>query len=72
MSITSLWHATLHAFQDWWNDNCLRLAASLAYYTALSLAPLVLLIVGDEPTGGYNRNHHRLGYTAHWRHRRLR
>ena len=46
MSITSLWHATLRAFQDWWNDNCLRLAASLAYYTALSLAPLVLLIVG--------------------------
>ena len=46
MSITSLWHATFRAFQDWWNDNCLRLAASLAYYTALSLAPLVLLIVG--------------------------
>src|SRR5580765_3268520 len=46
MSITPLWHATLRALQDWWNDNCLRLAASLAYYTALSLAPLVLLIVG--------------------------
>jgi len=46
MSIAPLWHATLRAFQDWWNDNCLRLAASLAYYTALSLAPLVLLIVG--------------------------
>jgi uncharacterized BrkB/YihY/UPF0761 family membrane protein len=37
---------TLRAAQDWWEDNCLRLAASLAYYTALSLAPLVLLIVG--------------------------
>src|SRR2546422_9029121 len=46
MSIAPLWHATLRACQDWWNDNCLRLAASLAYYTALSLAPLVLLIVG--------------------------
>jgi membrane protein len=46
MSIAPLWYATLRAFQDWWNDNCLRLAASLAYYTALSLAPLVLLIVG--------------------------
>ena len=46
MSIVSLWHAIMRAFQDWWNDNCLRLAASLAYYTALSLAPLVLLIVG--------------------------
>ena len=37
---------TLHAAQEWWEDNCLRLAASLAYYTALSLAPLVLLLVG--------------------------
>jgi membrane protein len=46
MRITTLWHVTLQAAQDWWEDNCLRLAASLAYYTALSLAPLVLLIVG--------------------------
>src|SRR5215217_2256067 len=46
MQIAPLWHVTLRASQDWWNDNCLRLAASLAYYTALSLAPLVLLIVG--------------------------
>src|SRR5919205_3491045 len=46
MAIMPLWHATLRACHDWWNDNCLRLAASLAYYTALSLAPLVLLIVG--------------------------
>ena len=46
MPIAPLWHVTLRAVQDWWQDNCLRLAASLAYYTALSLAPLVLLIVG--------------------------
>jgi membrane protein len=46
MQIALLWRVTLRAFQDWWNDNCLRLAASLAYYTALSLAPLILLIVG--------------------------
>jgi membrane protein len=46
MQIATLWHVTLRAIQDWWNDNCLRLAASLAYYTALSLAPLVLLIAG--------------------------
>ena len=46
MPIATLWHVTIRAIQDWWNDNCLRLAASLAYYTALSLAPLVLLIVG--------------------------
>src|ERR687895_399151 len=46
MRIRSLWRASLRAAQDWWEDNCLRLAASLAYYTALSLAPLLLLIVG--------------------------
>jgi uncharacterized BrkB/YihY/UPF0761 family membrane protein len=46
MQIATLWHVILRALQDWWNDNCLRLAASLAYYTSLSLAPLVLLIVG--------------------------
>ena len=46
MQISSLWRVILRAIQDWWEDNCLRLAASLAYYTALSLAPLVLLIVG--------------------------
>src|SRR5688500_13014253 len=46
MQIATLWHVMLRALQDWWQDNCLRLAASLAYYTALSLAPLVLLIVG--------------------------
>ena len=46
MQIATLWHVTLRAVQDWWNDNCLRLAASLAYYTALSLAPLILLIMG--------------------------
>jgi membrane protein len=46
MRIRSLWDVTLGAAQDWWEDNCLRLAASLAYYTALSLAPLILLIVG--------------------------
>jgi membrane protein len=46
MQIKTLWSVTIGAAQDWWEDNCLRLAASLAYYTALSLAPLILLIVG--------------------------
>ena len=31
MPIATLWHVTLRAVQDWWQDNCLRLAASLAY-----------------------------------------
>src|ERR671915_552269 len=46
MRIKRLWRVTIRATLDWWGDNCLRLAASLAYYTALSLAPLLLLIVG--------------------------
>src|ERR671915_1161642 len=46
MPIKNLWRVTIAAARDWWEDNCLRLAASLAYYTALSLAPLILLIVG--------------------------
>jgi membrane protein len=46
MRIKTLWDVTLGAARDWWEDNGLRLAASLAYYTALSLAPLLLLMVG--------------------------
>jgi membrane protein len=46
MQTKTLWRVTLRALRDWWDDNCLRLAASLAFYTALSLAPLVLLVVG--------------------------
>jgi membrane protein len=30
----------------WWNDNTFRLAASLAYYTIFSLAPILLIAVG--------------------------
>jgi hypothetical protein len=30
MPIKTLWTVTLGATQDWWEDNCLRLAASLA------------------------------------------
>ena len=26
MRIATLWHVTLRAVQDWWQDNCLRLA----------------------------------------------
>ena len=45
MRTQSLWRVTRRALRHWWDDNCLRLAASLAFYTALSLAPLVLLVV---------------------------
>jgi len=46
MSVKILWSVTQQAISDWWADNCMRLSASLAFYTALSLAPLVLLVVG--------------------------
>jgi membrane protein len=46
MRTTMLWTVLVQAVSDWWQDNCLRLAASLAFYTALSLAPLVLLVIG--------------------------
>ncbi|MGE3539745.1 MAG: YihY/virulence factor BrkB family protein [Candidatus Tectimicrobiota bacterium] len=42
----NIWEITTQALNDWWQDNCLRLAAALAFYTALSLAPLILLMVG--------------------------
>ena len=31
---------------EWWNDNTFRLAASLAFYTIFSLAPVLLIAVG--------------------------
>ncbi|MEO8440704.1 MAG: YihY/virulence factor BrkB family protein [Spartobacteria bacterium] len=31
---------------EWWNDNTFRLAASLAFYTIFSLAPILLITVG--------------------------
>ena len=46
MHFRTLWHVTKRAAEDWWNDNCMRLSAALAYYTALSLAPLVVIVVG--------------------------
>jgi membrane protein len=41
-----MWSIAQSAVWDWWNDNCMRLSASLAFYTALSLAPLVIIVVG--------------------------
>jgi uncharacterized BrkB/YihY/UPF0761 family membrane protein len=41
-SIIELFKAT---FADWQEDNASRLAAALAYYAAISLAPLVIILV---------------------------
>ncbi len=32
---------------EWWNDNTFRLAASLAFYTIFSVAPVLLIAVGS-------------------------
>lgn len=32
-------------FQEWWNDNIIRFAAALAFYTIFSLAPILLIVV---------------------------
>jgi membrane protein len=46
MHTKTLWSVTTRAVWAWWADNCMRLSASLAFYTALSLAPLVMIVVG--------------------------
>ena len=46
MNIKTMESVTQSAMWGWWNDNCMRLSASLAFYTALSLAPLVIIVVG--------------------------
>lgn len=33
-------------FDEWRRDNASRLAAALAFYTALSLAPMLIILVG--------------------------
>jgi membrane protein len=40
------WQLTKDTFLEWWNDNVVRLAAALAFYTVLSLAPVLLIAVG--------------------------
>jgi membrane protein len=46
LSLKSPWTVTKRAFSDFWDDNALRLAASLAFYTLLSLAPLLIVAIG--------------------------
>lgn len=45
LSLKSPWTVTKQAFSDFWDDNALRLAASLSFYTLLSLAPLLIIAI---------------------------
>jgi membrane protein len=54
-----LWSVLKSTAQEWSDDNASRLAASLAYYTLLSVAPLIVLAIavvglvfGDEAARG--------------------
>ncbi len=40
------WQLLRNTALEWWNDNTFRLAASLAFYTIFSLAPVLLIAVG--------------------------
>ncbi len=44
--IGATWHILKQTAAEWWNDNTFRLAASLAFYTIFSLAPVLLIAVG--------------------------
>ncbi len=44
--LRSAWDLLRTAFSDWNEDKAPRLGAALAYYTSLSLAPLLLVIIG--------------------------
>jgi hypothetical protein len=55
-AITDLFGSTLHG---WWDDEALRLGASLAYYTLFAIAPILLVATavagmafGAEPVRG--------------------
>lgn len=40
------WALLKNTALEWWNDNTFRLAASLAFYTIFSVAPVLLIAVG--------------------------
>jgi len=45
MTRQQAWTLTKQTFSDWSNDKVPRLAAALAYYTAFSIAPMLVIII---------------------------
>ncbi|HKN88567.1 MAG TPA: YihY/virulence factor BrkB family protein [Nitrospiraceae bacterium] len=43
--LASQWHILKQAAIKWWDDNALRLSASLSYYTLFSLAPMLIIVI---------------------------
>ena len=44
MKIAQIWHLLRNTFKEWSEDKAPRLAAALAFYTAFSLAPLLVIV----------------------------
>jgi membrane protein len=51
--LSNLWLTLKDTFRDWWQDNVGQLSAALAFYTLLSLAPslMVVLAMGEAFAG---------------------
>ena len=45
MSLKDLWKMLLEVYDDWSDDKASRLAAALAFYTVLSLAPVLVIVI---------------------------
>ena len=44
MNLKAIWNLLKDSASEWSADNAMRLGASLAYYTMLSVAPLLVVI----------------------------
>jgi membrane protein len=45
MRVSTYWGLFRQSFSEWSDDNAPRLGAALAYYTILSLAPLLIIVI---------------------------
>jgi membrane protein len=45
MNLKTIWELLKETFSDWSEDKASRLAASLAYYTIFSIAPLIIIVI---------------------------
>ena len=45
MSIKNMWKLTKHTFTDFFDSNCLKLSASLAFFTIFSIPGLLIIII---------------------------
>src|SRR4051812_31481152 len=45
MNVKGIWELIRDTGKEWWEDKAPRLGAALAFYTMLSLAPLLVVVV---------------------------